>query len=85
MKYYKLITNPKIFVEYDPDRNIFRHWNSETHVGKKDIISKYIIDHLIKEKLIETTEEEFSEMFDRTLWITIPPIEYITLTYKIGD
>lgn len=85
MKYYRLITNPKIFVEFDPDRNIFRHWNSETHIGKKDKISSYIINKLIDEKLLPIPRHIFETMFDRTIWETYPPYEYITLTYKIGD
>lgn len=85
MKYYRLITNPQIFVEFDPIRNIFRHWNSETHIGKKDNISSYVISKLINKKLIPIMRHEFETMFDRTIWRTCPPYEYITLTYKIGD
>lgn len=83
MKYYKLITNPKIFVEYDPDRNIFRHWNSETHIGKKDKISSYIINKLIDEKLIPIPKRIFIKMYNKTYFIKSPPIEYINISCSI--
>lgn len=83
MKYYILITNPKIFVEYDPDRNIFRHWNSETHIGKKDKISSYIIEKLIDKKLIPIPRHIFEEMYNETFFIKRPPIEYINISWSI--
>lgn len=80
MQYYKL---DEIYVEYDSFRNIFRHWNPITKIGKKDKVSEWVVSKLINEVLIPISESEFREMFDHVVWLKIPPIEYITIEGRI--
>lgn len=80
MQYYKL---NEIYVEYDPYRNNFRHWNPITCIGKKDRISEWVISKLIANILEPIHEAEFREMFEHTVWLKTPPIEYITIEGSI--
>ena len=80
MQYYKL---NEIYVEYDPYKYNFYHWNPVTHIGKKDRISGYVISKLIANILEPIHGSEFREMFDRAVWFKTPPIEYITIEGSI--
>lgn len=80
MQYYKLNA---IYVEYDPFRNNFYHWNTITCIGKKDRLSDWIISKLITNILEPIHEAEFREMFERIAWLKTPSIEYITIEGSI--
>lgn len=74
MIYYRF---NEIFIEYDPYRENFYHWNPVTRIGKKDRISKFIVSKLITNKLMPISEEDFRQMFDSVAWLKTPPSEYI--------
>jgi len=76
MRYYLL---NEIYVEYDPYAENFFHWNPVTRIGKKDKVSRYVVDKLIKNKLKPILTEDFMEMFDHVSWLKTPKIEYVSV------
>lgn len=80
MIYYRF---NEIFIEYDPYRENFYHWNPVTHVGKKDRVSKFVVSKLVINKLIPISEEDFKQMFNRVAWLKIPPFEYISIFVEL--
>lgn len=76
MIYYRF---NEIFTEYDPYRENFYHWNPVTRVGKKDRVSKFVVSKFVINKLIPISEEDFKQMFNRVIWLKIPPFEYISI------